>query len=121
MGLLGLGILFLSFSVIKTFTPPENPGKRTQIQYLLFSALQQAHFNTISLDDEFSQNGFDSYLKKLDPNKRFFYREDSVELSVYHDELDDAIKGGLESPLYKKPTSIFDQRVVEAEKICNEI
>lgn len=78
---------------------------------VLMKSLENSHFQTKVLDDDFSEDVYDLYLERLDFNKRFMLQEDVKTLERYKTQLDDQIKDGsyaffdLSFDLYKKRTA----------------
>jgi carboxyl-terminal processing protease len=88
--LLALLLAFASCSfTTKKF---QDPNKDKLLIRLITLVLSDGHFNPKDINDEFSANVYEDYLKQLDPFKRYFYESDIKEFSVYTNELDDQIK-----------------------------
>ena len=62
------------------------------LQKLLVIGASDYHFSQQEVDDFYSEEAFNLYLDRLDPNKRFFTKEDIVDLSVYKLLVDNEIK-----------------------------
>ncbi|ANQ48629.1 carboxy terminal-processing peptidase [Flammeovirga yaeyamensis] len=117
--LVGLGLF--GFSIIARIDAPENSNKNIIKKELIFTALDRIHYNTIDVNDEFSENAFNQYLKILDPNKRYFLKADINKFNKSKDKLDDEIKTGVNTDLYELSVRIFDERRQEVEKMTEEI
>lgn len=117
--LVGLGLF--GFSILAKIEAPDNGNKNAIKRSLLFTALKQIHYNTVEIDDKFSENAYNQYLKNLDPNKRYFLKSDINKFSKSKDKLDDEIKNVHSTNLYELSVSIFNQRREEVEKITEEI
>ena len=59
---------------------------------LITYVLDQAHYLDKEIDDEFSEDVFNTFLENLDPFKRYFYKSDIDEFSKYKYSIDDAFK-----------------------------
>ncbi|GAA4827985.1 carboxy terminal-processing peptidase [Algivirga pacifica] len=97
-----------------------NADKQSVIKELLYITLRQAHFNNINVDDKFSEQAFDAYIERMDPNKRYFLKEDIELLSQYKRSIDDDLKGA-RSPLFEESQRILKQRHEEAEQYMEEV
>lgn len=117
--LVGLGLF--GFSLLARIEAPEDSNKNAIKRSLLFTALKQMHYNSIEIDDEFSENAFNQYLKNLDPNKRYFLKTDINKFNKSKDKLDEEIKNNETTELYDLSVSIFNQRRAEVEKVTEEI
>ena len=110
-----LGI-FLSFSIHKE----TNPNKDRLLLELVSYVLERGHYNPRQIDDNFSKNVFNSYIKGLDNQRRFFLQSDIDNFSKYKERIDDLIKNS--------DTSFFDltveklfQRIAQVESFYKEL
>ncbi|MBB6460542.1 carboxy terminal-processing peptidase [Flammeovirga kamogawensis] len=117
--LVGLGLF--GFSLLARIDAPENSNKNAIKRSLLFTALKQIHYNNVEIDDEFSENAYNQYLKNIDPNKRYFLKGDVHKLSKYKDLLDEEVRDNQTTELYAMSVQIFEKRRAEVEKITEEI
>jgi len=83
------GISLYSSGIIPDFNSKE---KEVAIVQTVLQTLDQVHFDPKEIDDEFSENMFDTYVDMLDGNKRFFTQDDIDQLSAHRDRIDDEIK-----------------------------
>tara|TARA_B100001559_G_scaffold11652_1_gene10179 strand:- start:3409 stop:5535 length:2127 start_codon:yes stop_codon:yes gene_type:complete len=81
------GIL-LSFSVDRG----SNPNKDRLLLELISYVLERGHYNPRQIDDNFSKNVFNSYIKGLDNQRRFFLQSDIDNFTKYRYRIDDLIK-----------------------------
>ena len=56
--------------------------------------LQNAHYDPIAIDDDFSEKAFQLYIDNLDANKRLFLQSDIDELNYFKTTIDDEIING---------------------------
>lgn len=86
-------ILVLAF-VSCSFTSKsfEDPNKDKLLLQLITYVLNEGHFSPKDLNDDFSKQVFDEYIKRLDPFKRYFYESDIKEFKKFELEIDDQIK-----------------------------
>ena len=77
-----------------SFTSKEfnDPDKDKLLIDLITYVLQKGHYNPKDMNDEFSKNVYDDFIKGLDPLKRYFLASDIEEFSQYELEIDDQIK-----------------------------
>jgi carboxyl-terminal processing protease len=69
-----------------------NTDKDKALIDLLTYVIDNAHYNPVAIDDNFSKGVYKSYLEALDPTKRFFTQADINEFAPYETKLDDQIK-----------------------------
>ncbi|MBH37926.1 tail-specific protease [bacterium] len=69
-------------------------SKQKALQELVVYSVLNNHFSPIPIQDDYSQDVFNQFIKKMDPNKRFFTQEDIAELSLYKYAIDDHIESG---------------------------
>ena len=85
--ILFIGIL-LSFSVNRG----SNPNKDRLLLELISYVLERGHYNPRQIDDNFSKNVFNSYIKGLDNQRRFFLQSDYDNFTKFRYRIDDLIK-----------------------------
>jgi carboxyl-terminal processing protease len=84
------------------------------------SALDQAHYSPLKINDEFSEKAFTLYLKRLDTNKKFLLKEDVDALSKYKQSIDDEIQNGT-LDFYNLSAKLIANRIKEKELWSKEI
>ena len=62
--------------------------------HMIQQQLTKHHYSHKKVDDAFSRQAFDLYLKQLDSQKRFLLKSDVAKLEEYQDAVDDAIRRG---------------------------
>ena len=86
-------LLLLAFAscsfTTKTFADPDKD--KLLIQVVTY-VLQSGHFDPIQLDDKFSSEFFDDYIKNIDPVKRYFYESDIKDFKKFETNIDDQLK-----------------------------
>jgi carboxyl-terminal processing protease len=116
--LLALLIAFASCSFTnKTF---DDPDKDKLLIQLITYVLDQGHFDPQDINDDFSANVFEDYLKQLDPFKRYFYESDIKEFEAYKDLLDDQIKA-YDVTFFNVTHKRLLERIAESKKIYTDI
>ena len=87
---------------------------------MLMSVLNQAHYNPLKVDDEFSEKAYTLYLKRLDVNKKFLLQADIDALSKFRKSIDDQINSG-SFEFYKLSTDLITARIKEKENWSKDI
>jgi carboxyl-terminal processing protease len=59
--------------------------------YVLKNILTRGHFVVKDMNDDFSEQVFNSFVDGLDPSKRYFTQEDLKEFSQYKYEIDNQL------------------------------
>ena len=81
-----------------------------QATLIMSKVIGKFHYKQRALDNSFSEEIFDRYLKILDPNKRYFTQQDIEHFNQYRDRFDDALRwASLEPPF--EIFRVFRQRV----------
>jgi carboxyl-terminal processing protease len=90
-----VGVLggFMLMNMFKS-PPPSNPKKEAILIKALLEGLENMHFQPKRIDDAFSQNFYNLYLKEIDQGKRFLTAKEIDELEQYQKQLDDQAKAG---------------------------
>jgi carboxyl-terminal processing protease len=94
--------------------------KNQILQDILMSVLNQAHYNPLKVDDEFSEKAYNLYLKRIDVNKKFLLQADVDALSKYRKSIDDEINNG-SFDFYKLSLDIISKRIKEKETWSKDI
>jgi len=86
-------VLLLAFGSC-SFTSKVNndPNKDKLLIQIITLALEQLHFEPKDLNDEFSNDVYNTFLNEVDPLKRYFLKSDIEEFDRYKNQLDDQIK-----------------------------
>ena len=93
------GIYILSLTVVLFFISAyfpffENGEKEKFIMQTMIQGLTELHFDPVSLDNNFSEQVYESYLDRLDGSKRWLIQQDIDKLAAYKVDLDDQIMQG---------------------------
>ena len=94
--------------------------KNQILQDMLMSVLNQAHYNPLKVDDEFSEKAYNLYLKRIDISKKFLLQSDIDAFSKYKKSIDDEVNNGT-FEFYKLSSSVIAQRIKEKEDWAKEI
>ena len=87
---------------------------------LITYVLDQAHYLDKEINDQFSEDVFHTFLKNLDPFKRYFYKSDIDEFSKYKYSIDDAFKNP-DLEFFELVYNRYMKRMTESESIFNQI
>lgn len=112
-------LLVLSVTLLCSFTFFQI-GKNELLLDMLMSALNQAHYNPLKINDDFSEKAFNLYLKRMDTNKKFLLQSDIDALAKYRREIDDEVNNG-SFEFYNLSTEIINKRIKEKETWTKEI
>lgn len=116
-----MGSLFLAFFAFSSYTLNYDDGGRNEMLIrLLIQGLETNHYQPQNLDDTFSSNVFELYLKRIDYNKRFFLQSDLESLQKHRTQVDDEIKES-RYDFFTDANTLFDLRLEQARLICERI
>ncbi|MCB0836951.1 MAG: carboxy terminal-processing peptidase [Bacteroidetes bacterium] len=87
---------------------------------LMMQGMEYYHYQPPAINDGFSEEVFDLYLKKLDYNKRFLTKRDVDNLYKSRHHLDDELKVG-SFEFFDLAFNIYNSRIKEAESYYREI
>jgi len=90
LSLVAIGLLVAAFF-------PKNqhqPEKDALLIRSVLTHLEQLHYHPKTLNDDFSQKLYDTYLERLDFGKRFLTQKDVTKLAPYRSHLDDDLRAG---------------------------
>ena len=115
-----LGGMFFAFN---TFQTKENESPEIRHRKLLSTVgylLESEHYSPRKIDDQFSKEVFEAYLKALDPEKNIFLQSDIDSLKIFQKTIDDEIHG---TKIQFQPavSAIYVRRYAQVKAIFNEI
>jgi len=87
---------------------------------LITYVLNEYHFNKADIDNKFSKNVYDKYIKEVDPLHRNFYQKDIDEFREYRKEIDDQINNK-KLEFFNLTYNRLQQRIKENKSIYKEI
>lgn len=87
---------------------------------MLMTALNEAHYSPLKVDDSFSEKAYSLYLERLDASKKFLLQEDVDALSKYRKNIDDEINNS-SFEFYNLSYTLIDKRVKEKQEWSREI
>ena len=87
---------------------------------VLVKSIENSHFQPKLLNDQFSEDVYSLYLKRLDYNKRFLLSSDIEKLSEYQTKIDDQIKAG-NYVFFDLTNELLKERVSEVKEFYQDI
>lgn len=118
-------VLFLAVFVAVascSFTTKEfdDPDKDKLLLDLITYVLQKGHYDPKDINDQFSAEVYEDFIKALDPLKRYFLASDIADFSKYKTEIDDQIKNK-DLSFFDLVYSRFNERMEDVKKIYPEV
>ncbi len=92
LGIVGIAYFVSQFNPFRNGDP--NPQKDAALIQAILQGMNRLHFQPKQIDDAFSQQVYDLYLKDVDNGKRFFNKSDIDQLKGYEKQLDDEANAG---------------------------
>ena len=119
------GFLIVSILSSGLFLSAVYPGfnfkeKEGMILNAVINYLDALHFNPASIDDDFSAQAFDNYIKMIDPSKRFLIQSEVEELASFKNQIDDEIEART-FQFFEASIGIIDNSRQRAKNIFNEV
>ncbi len=116
----GIAGLVIFTGALHPFQKPEpNPQKEAALMQALMQGLNRLHFQPKSIDDAFSKEVYNLYLKDIDNSKRFFTKADIDQLSKFELQLDDEANAGT-FQFFDLSLQLFDQALPKTQKWYTE-
>ena len=98
------------------------PTRQERILHNVGEYLEQIHYSPKPIDDKFSAEVFDKYVKEVDPEKDVFLQADVDDLkSHYGNKIDDEILGTTTIQFVPAVTDIYKKRLLETQAIYKDI
>lgn len=118
-----LGVLGIVFFINQlTPTPKAQPGpqKEAKIMQAILYGLERYHFEPKVVDDRFSRQAFNLYLKNIDGGKRFMTQSDVDQLKPYELQLDDQAHAGT-FEFFDRSVSLLETSLAKTQGWYREI
>ncbi len=112
-------MLFSSLQANTKFNDPD-PEKDKILIYVLKNILTRGHFVVKDMNDNFSEQVFNSFIDGLDPNKRYFTQKDIKKFSKYKYEIDNQLLKD-DVSFYNLVYSNFLSKIKNAESYYTEL
>ncbi len=92
IGIAGIAFLVSQFNPFRT--PATSPEKEAALMRAILQGVSRYHFQPKQIDDKFSSQVYDLYLKMVDSGKRFYSKSDIDQLKGFEKQLDDEASRG---------------------------
>ncbi len=103
--------------------PLQEAEYQKKVSQWIVRLLSQAHYRPHKLDDAFSREILDNFIKTLDPNRVYFYASDIKAFQKYANVLDDALKEGQVEPafaIWNRYTQRINERMEKARELVDK-
>ncbi|MFN8302203.1 MAG: carboxy terminal-processing peptidase [Saprospiraceae bacterium] len=118
-----IGIIGVAF-VVNRFHPfgsgDPNPQKEAALVRTMMGGLDRMHFQPKPIDDDFSTQVFDLYLKNIDGGKRFFTQADIDQLNPFKQQIDNQLQNGT-FEFFNLSSQLLDQSLTKTQGWYREI
>ena len=112
--------LFISFQKKHGFY--KDPGEKYEkILRNVGMVLEQVHVSPKKIDDAFSKEVFNYFIKELDEDKTIFIQSDIDNLKKYEDKIDDEIHGDSKLESFYAITDVYKKRMNEVSKFYDSL
>ena len=114
-------VLALGAFLVSAYYPKADPKEKEVVIFeTLLTILDQAHFDPKTLDDEFSEEAFETFLKYIDYGKRFLTQNDIDDLEQYKLLIDDQAQQR-DLTFFNDALEKLDAGFAKAEKYYGEV
>lgn len=117
IGVLGL-VLFANRAV--SFNPDPDPKKEAALIQAILQGIKSLHFQPRAVDNTFSVQVYDLYLKDIDGGKRFLTQRDIDMLLPFREQLDDQALAGT-FPFFDISVILLEQSLTKTQGWYREI
>lgn len=114
-----LPLLVVSALTISSFTIFQFSRNQVLLD-MLMSALNQAHYSPLTINDDFSEKAFKLYLKNLDYSKKMLTQADVDVLAKYKTQIDDQVNNGT-FEFFELSYDLISKRIKEKEQWSKDI
>jgi len=114
------GALVAGLFIFSSYTLKMSGDRNKILMNLVMQNFYSNHFQPRDLNDQFSEQVFDLYIKRVDYNKRYLTQEDIVKLEPYRSSLDDEIKAGTYE-FYGLAQTLLDERTLMVQGLYRDI
>ena len=98
----------------------ESDDKDGLVIRLITYVLDQAHYLDKEIDDEFSNEVFETFIENIDPYKRYFYSSDFKDFEEFRYSIDDSFKNP-DLTFFDLVHDRFVKRISESKSIYKKI
>jgi carboxyl-terminal processing protease len=114
------GALFFAFNTVKSENQESPELRQRKLLSTIGQLLESEHYSPRNIDDAFSKEVFNAYLKALDPEKNTFLQTDLDGLTKYSTTIDDEIHGATIT-FQPAVSRIYEIRIKETQALFNQI
>lgn len=118
LGVAGIAFFVSQFNPFRS--PAPSPEKEAALMQAILQGLNRLHFQPKDIDDKFSRQVYDLYLKDMDGGKRFFLKSDIEQLKAFETQLDDEANRGT-FQFFDLSVTLMDKSVVKTQAWYREI
>jgi carboxyl-terminal processing protease len=115
-----IGGLFFAFNTFKPVNQESPELRHRKLLSTIGQLLESEHYSPRKVDDDFSKEVFDNYLKALDPEKNLFIQADLNAFEKYITTIDDEIHGA-DIEFTTAVDLVYEIRTQESTKIFDSI
>ena len=112
--------LFILLSSFTTNTIKNDPEKDKVLISVINYMLTNGHYLPKTMDDDFSEQVYKSFIEGLDPSKRYFTQDDLQEFSMYKYLIDNQLKKS-DLAFYHLVYGRFTEKIKTAKKYYGEL
>jgi carboxyl-terminal processing protease len=115
-----VGGLFFAFNTFNTTPTESSEIRHRKLLSTVGRLLESEHYSPRIIDDKFSKEVFDAYLKTLDPEKNILLQSDIDSLKVFATSIDDEIHG---AAIQFEPAAnaMYERRAKEVKSIFESV
>lgn len=117
LGVLGIALFF---NLNSPYNGDPNPKKEAALMKAVLQHFNGVHFQPKAIDDTFSKELFNLYLKNLDSGKRFFTQGDVNQMMPFEKQLDDEANEGT-FQFFDLTVSLWEQSLTKTQLWYREI
>ncbi|MCB0575768.1 MAG: PDZ domain-containing protein, partial [Saprospiraceae bacterium] len=118
LGIIGIAFFVSQFNPFHGDEP--NPRKDAALIQAILQGMNRLHFKPKQIDDAFSKQVYQLYLKDIDSGKRFFTRSDIDQMKGFEKMLDDEAQNGT-FKFFDLSVSLMDKAVAKTQGWYREI
>ena len=112
---------FAFFALFSSYKPKDAPVDKNEVLLkLIMQSLNQGHYQSQIIDNNFSSKVFNHYLEQIDGSKKYLTGDDIKKLSKFKTEIDEQINEG-SYEFFKLSEELMGQRIREAGEYADEI
>ena len=120
LGILASGIISIVIFFQLSVNKFDDSNKDKLLVELISFVLDRNHYDPKIIDDDFSKNVYDDYIKAIDPQKRFLLKSDIEKFDQYQFLIDDQIKSS-STDFFNLTYETLISRVNDVESFYKEI